>query len=54
MAKTVRRVISGARIAFDPRTTREADTTRDYRNRVTDERPMRVARAMDRKRKQPT
>jgi hypothetical protein len=44
------RIISGARVAFDPRTTEEAHATRDMTNRKALEQPMRRAEWLDRQR----
>lgn len=44
------RVISGARVAFDPRLTSEVNDTRDMTNRRTLEAPMRRVMWQDRQR----
>jgi hypothetical protein len=49
-ANTEQRIISGARVAFDPRTTGEANNTRDPKNRKSAEKPMREAAWRDRQR----
>lgn len=41
---TEQRVISGARVAFDARTTAEAHDTRSPKNRKAEEKPLREAR----------
>lgn len=40
---TEQRIISGARVASDPRTTAEADAIRSPKNRKADEKPLRTA-----------
>jgi hypothetical protein len=49
MAKLQRRIVSGARVMFDPRTTAEADKSRDPRNYVTEQAPKRRERWEKRK-----
>ena len=44
MPKTVRRIVSGARVAFDPRSTAEALVKRDMTNYKTEQEPQRAAR----------
>jgi hypothetical protein len=51
MTKTNRRIVSGARVNFDPRTTAEADTSRDPRNYKSEEQPWREKRYWQRKAK---
>jgi hypothetical protein len=52
MRKLQRRIVSGARVMFDPRTTAEANHNRDMTNYVTKEKSLRVDRFWDRKRKE--
>ena len=49
-ANTEQRIISGARVAFDPCTTAEVSTTRDPKNRKADEKAMRTAMWRERQR----
>lgn len=44
MAKLQRRVVSGARVNFDPRTTAEAEVSRDPRNYKSEQHALRVKR----------
>jgi len=39
---TEQRIIAGCRVAYDPRTTAEADSTRSPKNRKADEKPLRT------------
>lgn len=52
MAKTVKRVISGARVNYDPRTTAEANASRDPRNYRTEQKALRTKRYFERKRQE--
>jgi hypothetical protein len=52
MAKLQRRVVSGARVNFDPRTTAEAEVSRDPRNYKSEEQGLRRKRWEARRRKQ--